>query len=42
MLPQIYNYFQDEGGYSIDIEAGADNLEDCAICLTPVHMPPLN
>lgn len=42
MLPQVYNYFKDESGYSIDIEAGVDNLEDCAICLTPVHMPPLD
>lgn len=26
LLPQIYNYFQDESGYSIDIEVGHDNV----------------
>ena len=41
LLPQVYNYFQDELGYSVDVELGVDNMEDCAICLTPVHMQPL-
>jgi hypothetical protein len=40
MLPQVYNYFQDDSAYSVDIEVGVDNVEDCAICLTPVHLPP--
>ncbi len=32
--------FEDESGCSIEIEVGADDMEDCAICLTAAHMEP--